>query len=360
MGTQRGGFSQNRKDCGKEGSGNLKKLRLDQWTLKQKFDSQVIRQSSEEAGVPAGHYIPVLSATILLAAAETQRGARTSPETHSERPQQVPRAPGTGELSIQSPGCGREPFAPPERTTPLGAPPRTCCSGSTHSGPLPRSAGQWRRSYKKTCSALLLGTEWRNRSWSPGLSQVVPSAPRRGNPAGDAESEHARFPSRSRHSYSHDRSAAMEPSSKVRITGLCAPGGDVLPSAGAGSPSEAPRASRGRPRLHAVGAGAADQGLRNRTSHTTSAAPPARGRGPERGAHWLRGPSPRPGPGWARRRRDPPEARAAPGTRALGVARRRRHFLQAWVGGLHAAQSSGDVGPFPQASRCLNRISQYL
>lgn len=106
------------------------------------------------------------------------------------------------------------------------------------------------------------------------------------------------------------------------------------------APVRVPASSRGRRALHAVGAGAADQGPRRRTSHTTSAAPPARGRGPERGAHWLREPSPRPGPGLERRRRDPPGARAAPGTRALGVARRRRHFLQARVGGSRAPRTA--------------------
>lgn len=40
MGTQRGGLSQNGKDWGKERSGSLKKLRLDQWVLKQMFNSQ--------------------------------------------------------------------------------------------------------------------------------------------------------------------------------------------------------------------------------------------------------------------------------------------------------------------------------
>ena len=70
----------------------------------------------------------------------------------------------------------------------------------------------------------------------------------------------------------------------------------------AGAPVRVPASSRSRRALHAVGAGAADQGPRRRTSRTTSAAPPARGRGPERGAHWLKEPSPRPSP---RRARNP-------------------------------------------------------
>lgn len=69
----------------------------------------------------------------------------------------------------------------------------------------------------------------------------------------------------------------------------------------------------GAPRRPRGPAGAGDTGPGRGTSHTTSAAVaqrrplPVRGRGPERGAHWLSGPSPRPSPGpGALRRQDPP------------------------------------------------------
>lgn len=153
----------------------------------------------------------------------------------------------------------------------------------------------------------------------------------------------------------------MEPSSKVRVAGLCAPGGDALPSAGPGARprprflTRPPRASRGRGGGRGSGAQephvAHDLGGSSRAGEGAGARRPLakKGRAPGRAPAGL-------GEGGTR-----PKPPAGPRNPGLGGGQEEKALPPGLGrGGQRAALSSRDVGPFPQASHRLDRISHHM